>query len=445
MTKSWFLRIKVLLITFTLLTATVFGSINVTASTAYTGMRDISALDLVKDMKLGWNLGNTMDAFDGETSWGNPMTTKAMIDEVKKAGFNTLRIPITWYKHIGAAPNYTINSDWLNRVEQIVNYAMDNNMYVIINLHHESNSWLIPKYANQSDNINEITKLWAQISDRFKNYSDYLIFETLNEPRLVGDPTEWSGGTAEARDVINKYNLAAVNTIRNSGGNNAKRFIMVPTYAAAAMPTCVDSLVIPNNDNRVIVSLHMYSPYTYCGDINGTSYWGSDSDKSNLDGELDAVYNKFVRNGRAVVIGEFGSINKNNLSSRVVHAEYFVKAAKTRGMPVIWWDNNQFTGGKAESFGIFNRSSLTWVFPEIVKALVNGAGISTTTIYGDVNSDKNVDALDLAQMKMYLLDKRTQIDLKASDVTGDGAVDALDFACIKQYLMKIIIKFPAAN
>ncbi len=376
MKKKIFFKSKVLLLSLVFLCMTILGSVSASASTAYTGMRNITSLELVKEMKLGWNLGNTLDAPGGETDWGNPITTKAMIDEIKKSGFNTVRTPVTWYTHVGSAPDYTIDSTWLDRVEEIVNYVLDNDMYAIINLHHED--WLVTTYAGQSETTNELTKIWTQIANRFKNYSDYLIFETMNEPRLRGTEYEWTGGTPEARDVINKYNLAAVNTIRGTGGNNQSRHIMIPTHAASALSVAVNDLVIPNNDSRIIVSLHMYSPYFFAMDINGTSTWGSSSDKSSLDSEFDAVYNKFVKNGRAVVIGEFGTINKNNESSRVVHAEYYTKAAKARGLTAIWWDNGFSTAGAAESYSLFNRNTLSWDCPSVAQALVNGVGGSVT-------------------------------------------------------------------
>nr|3NDY_A Chain A, Endoglucanase D [Clostridium cellulovorans]3NDY_B Chain B, Endoglucanase D [Clostridium cellulovorans]3NDY_C Chain C, Endoglucanase D [Clostridium cellulovorans]3NDY_D Chain D, Endoglucanase D [Clostridium cellulovorans]3NDZ_A Chain A, Endoglucanase D [Clostridium cellulovorans]3NDZ_B Chain B, Endoglucanase D [Clostridium cellulovorans]3NDZ_C Chain C, Endoglucanase D [Clostridium cellulovorans]3NDZ_D Chain D, Endoglucanase D [Clostridium cellulovorans] len=345
-------------------------------STAFTGVRDVPAQQIVNEMKVGWNLGNTMDAIGGETNWGNPMTTHAMINKIKEAGFNTLRLPVTWDGHMGAAPEYTIDQTWMKRVEEIANYAFDNDMYVIINLHHE-NEWLKPFYANEAQVKAQLTKVWTQIANNFKKYGDHLIFETMNEPRPVGASLQWTGGSYENREVVNRYNLTAVNAIRATGGNNATRYIMVPTLAASAMSTTINDLVIPNNDSKVIVSLHMYSPYFFAMDINGTSSWGSDYDKSSLDSEFDAVYNKFVKNGRAVVIGEMGSINKNNTAARVTHAEYYAKSAKARGLTPIWWDNGYSVAGKAETFGIFNRSNLTWDAPEVMKAFIKGIGGSS--------------------------------------------------------------------
>ncbi len=337
---------------------------NVSASTAHTGMRNLSSLQITADMGAGWNLGNSLDAYPGsEISWENPKTTKAMIDQIKLKGFKTLRIPITWYTHLGPAPNYLIDTTWLARVEEVANYAFDNDMYVIINIHHDG-SWCKPTYALQDTVTAELVALWTQIANRFKDYSDYLIFETLNEPRLVGSPEEWSGGTAEGRDVVNKLNLAAVNAIRNTGGNNAARFLMCPPYAAAGWGTPLNAFVVPNNDSLVIVSIHNYNPVAFCLTSPGVSTWGSASDKSAIDYDMSLYYNKFVSKGRAVVIGEWGSLNKNNTSARTVHSDYVVNAIKSKQMAPVVWDN----GG---DMGLFNRNTFTWIFPTIVDAIVN--------------------------------------------------------------------------
>ncbi|HEY9059985.1 MAG TPA: cellulase family glycosylhydrolase [Pseudobacteroides sp.] len=428
----------------------IFGTINVSASTANTGMRNISAIDLVKEIRIGWNLGNTLDA-PTETAWGNPRTTKAMIDKVKEMGFNALRLPVTWDTHVGAAPSYTIDQTWFNRVEEVVNYALDNNMYVILNLHHE-NKWLIPTYANEAQSKAQLIKIWEQIANRFKSYSDYLIFETMNEPRVEGSPNEWTGGTYENRDVINKFNLAAVNTIRATGGNNESRFIMVPPHAAAAMDVTLNDFIIPNNDSKVIVSIHAYSPYFFAMDINGTSSWGTSSDKSSLTSEFNALYNRFISKGRAVVIGEFGTIDKNNLSSRTVHAEYYAKEAAAKGIPVFWWDNGYYAPGKAETYALLSRSALTWYYPDIAKGLVIGAGgtpnspTSTPTLTStptptkttsspipsgaypeDINGDKVINMADVVLIALHFnaIASESNYDKKC-DINNDGAINMSD-------------------
>jgi len=431
------------------------------------GMRDISAIDLVKEIKIGWNLGNTLDA-PTETAWGNPRTTKAMIENVREMGFNAVRVPVTWDTHIGPAPDYKIDEAWLNRVEEVVNYVLDCGMYAIINVHHD-NTWIIPTYANEQRSKEKLVKVWEQIATRFKDYDDHLLFETMNEPREVGSPMEWMGGTYENRDVINRFNLAVVNTIRASGGNNDKRFILVPTNAATGLDVALNDLVIPNNDSRVIVSIHAYSPYFFAMDVNGTSYWGSDYDKASFTSELDAIYNRFVKNGRAVIIGEFGTIDKNNLSSRVAHAEHYAREAVSRGIAVFWWDNGYYNPGDAETYALLNRRNLTWYYPEIVQALMRGAGVDplvsptpTPTImptpsptvtanilYGDVNGDGRVNSTDCVILQRYILRSIAEFPSPdgavAADVNADKKINSTDLALMKKYILLIIDKFPAED
>jgi endoglucanase len=340
-------------------------------------MRDITSIELVKDMKLGWNLGNTLDStVTGgpglETSWGNPVTTQAMIDAVKAAGFNTVRIPVTWAYHFGAAPNYTIDAAWLDRVEAIANYVLKDGMYAIVNTHHDTWVSLMPT-ADQATLSDELAKLWTQIANRFKNYDDHLVFETLNEPRTT-DSTQWTGGTAAARTILNAYNAAAVNAIRATGGNNALRHIMIPTHAANPSTTCINDLIIPNNDARIIVSLHTYYPNTFSMSTSltatGSTTWGTTADQTAMATELDRIYNLLPANGRAVIIGEWGSINKNDTAARALHAQTYAADVRARGMLPVWWDNGS---GATNGFALLNRTALTWYFPTIVTALVTGA------------------------------------------------------------------------
>ena len=339
-----------------------------------------SASEIVKEMGVGWNLGNTLDAkmpnlslysstAEYETGWGNPVTTKAMIDKVRQAGFKTIRIPITWGQHMDS--NNNVTSSWMRRVKEVVNYAMDDGFYVIINVHHDGD-WCVPDNAHVNSVTPKLQALWKQIATEFKNYDDHLIFETLNEPRLEGTAVEWTGGNSESRNVVNKYNEAALKTIRSTGGNNATRAVMMPTYAASTNQDAIRDFKVPN-DRNVIASIHAYSPYYFAMDSkSNVKTWGSSSDKSSLDSELDSYLNAFKAKGVPVVIGEWGSINKANLSSRVTHAEYYVKACQKRGIPCVWWDNNFSKENTEETFGIFNRSALNWYHPEIKDALIRG-------------------------------------------------------------------------
>ncbi|MEO0528183.1 MAG: glycoside hydrolase family 5 protein [Bacteroidota bacterium] len=331
-------------------------------------IRNLSSVEIVSEMKIGWNLGNSLDV-EGpvETFWGNPVTTRAMIDEVANRGFNTIRVPVTWRFHQGPAPDYIVEENWLDRVEEVVNYGRANNMYVIINVHHDD-PWIIPTYAEADEVKDRLAKLWTQVANRFKNYSDYLIFETLNEPRYENTPEEWTGGTAEGRDVVNQYHQVSLDAIRATGGNNGQRQIMISTYAASTIPLAMNALVIPNDDPRTIISLHSYFPFPFT--LEGTdTTWGTDEDKAQLEAEMDRIKAQFTDNGKAVVLGEWSSGNQNNLEDRIAHATFYAQAAAERGFASIWWDNGN-SGVSNDGLALFNRQNLTWPFGEIADIIV---------------------------------------------------------------------------
>lgn len=344
-------------------------------------MRDIPSTELVKEMKVGWNLGNTLDSTitnpkgtelpsDWETAWGQPVTTKAMIDSVAAQGFNVLRVPITWEGKFGEGPDYTIDPDWLARVNEIVDYGIDDDMFVIINVHHEE--WHMPTYENEAAAQEILTALWAQIADHFKDYNEKLIFEGLNEPRLKGTPMEWNGGNDEARDVINHWNAAFVETVRNSGGNNKLRHLMVTPYAASSMDKVLNDFAVPDDD-KVIVSIHAYLPYTFAlaDNAQATTEWSADNpaDTNDIDMLMANLKDRYLDKGRAVIIGEMGTRNRMNTEARAQCAEYYSEAAHNAGIPICWWDNNAFVGG-GENFGLFDRKTFEWRYPDIISALM---------------------------------------------------------------------------
>ena len=316
-------------------------------------------------MGVGWNLGNTMESLGvkDETGWGNPMTTQAMIDAVKNAGFKTLRVPTSWDDHFSGS-TYTIATSWLDRVETVVNYGLKDGMYVILNVHHTS-GWEDTTLANESNARDHLTKLWAQIAARFSKYDDHLIFETMNEPRHADD---WTG-TQEYFGVVNRLNAAAVKTIRDTGGNNATRLIMVPSYCASPQPLQIDALVLPA-DKMLAVSTHSYIPYSFALDSKGTA---SFSNTSEIDTTFAHLNSLFIKKGIPVVMGEWASTNKNNLTDRVNHAQYYVKSAKAAGFPVLWWDNQNFVANSSDAMGLLDRRALSWHFPEIVNAIMAAA------------------------------------------------------------------------
>lgn len=327
--------------------------------------RDISSFDLVEEMGVGWNLGNWFDVTSRDkTFWGNPVPSKAMIDMVRAMGFKTLRIPVTWGFHQEASAPYEIETSYLNQVQDVVDYGFENGMHVIINVHHDDD-WVKPNTAESDIAIARLSSLWTQVANHFMAYNDSLIFETLNEPRLKGIPEEWSGGTSEGRGFINDFHLAAVNAIRATGGNNEKRHIMIPTWAASTVPVAMESLVIPNDDPKIIVSLHSYFPWPFAGEA--AISWGSDQDKTDLMGELDKIRQKWiVEEGRPVVLGEWGSVEENSLQTRIDYAEFYAGEASERGLLTIVWDD----GGR---FRMLNRHGLSWDYESLASAIVTAS------------------------------------------------------------------------
>lgn len=354
---------------------------------------EISAIDLVKDMKCGWNLGNTLDAngksgLESELSWGQPLTTKEMIDAIAKSGFKTIRLPCSWANHI-VDDKYTIDSEWMKRVKEVVDWSIEAGLYVILNDHHDNyeNDNLMPRgkgYHPSTLNYNEsmlfVKNLWAQISLAFnKGYDEHLIFEVLNEPRRRGHDHEWwyNKGCVLCKDSatnLNKLNQIALNTIRASGKNNEKRFVMVTGLAASINSYQADStwkMPKDTEEGRILISVHLYTPYTFAMENPGATVF-EDKHAAELAYNFDWLNENFVSKGIPVVIGEYGATNKNNLEERVKWFKYFVGESAKYGMVTVLWDNGDYNANNTfeEKFGFFNRKSLDWYFPEIINTII---------------------------------------------------------------------------
>ena len=349
---------------------------------------DLTAREIVGNIKIGWNLGNTLDCADLnwlganptviqlETAWGNPVTTKANIDALKNAGFNAVRIPVSWAKCTDV--NHNIRADWMARVKEVVNYAVANDMYILLNTHHDES---IFKFRNADMAMSEqaFRKIWEQIAVAFKDYNEKLIFEALNEPRTKGSQNEWSGGTPEERANLNTHYRIFVETVRASGGNNDKRVLVINTYAASAEGIAMNDLEIPEDktDNKIIASIHAYAPYNFALNTNSAfNTWDKNNpmDTSPITTPLDRAYNIFGSKGVPVIMGEFGAMNKNNNAARAAWAEFFTGYAKSRGIPCFWWDNGAVSDG--EKFGLLDRKTNNFSFPEVVNGLMKGLNAS---------------------------------------------------------------------
>jgi len=403
--KRYLSFILSLLMAMTIFIGLDLGDINAQALSGDT-LKNADTEAILEDMGLGWNLGNSLDAtggsgLDTETSWSNPKTTQALIDKVKSLGFNTVRVPVSWGKHV-SGDNYTIDSAWLARVKEVVDYCYKNDMYVILNIHHDTKSsesasgaGYYPRSSAYSSSEKFVTSVWSQAAEYFKDYDYHLIFETLNEPRLIGTGYEWwfnkwniPSEVKDAIDCINKLNQKAVDTIRNTGSNNRGRLIMCPGYDASIDGATVSGFKLPTdisgNKNRIAVSVHAYSPYNFAMNVgSGSTSAYTSSIKSELRDLFSTLKSNFRDKGIPVVIGEFGSTDKNNTAERVKWATDYTALAKKNNIPCVLWDNNAFAVYNGSSIvlnseyhGYINRKDNTVTSPakDVIEALMKPYG-----------------------------------------------------------------------
>ncbi len=334
---------------------------------------ELTPLEFTAQIKVGWNLGNTLDAtgsgLSSETCWGNPLTTEEMILTVKEAGFNAVRIPTTWEKHMDES--YNIDPEWMDRVAEVVDYAYGNDMYVILNMHHEE--WYYPDEANKETASAQLEACWTQIAEHFKGYDEKLIFEGMNEPRWKNTSFEWNGGNDEGRAVVNHLNQVFVDAVRATGGNNEQRFLMVCPYAANCSESTLTALELPDDD-RLIVSVHAYIPYSFALQQNGSKRWIKDRQTADIDTLAEVLDRLFISNGTAVIIGECGAMSRGNDEYRTEWAEYYFGKFKEIGVPCFWWDNGAFSSG--ETFGMLDRRLMTWRYPTVLEGIMKGAGVT---------------------------------------------------------------------
>ncbi len=403
--KRYLSFILSLLMAMTIFIGLDLGDINAQALSGDT-LKNADTEAILEDMGLGWNLGNSLDAtggsgLDTETSWSNPKTTQALIDKVKSLGFNTVRVPVSWGKHV-SGDNYTIDSAWLARVKEVVDYCYKNDMYVILNIHHDTKSsesasgaGYYPRSSAYSSSEKFVTSVWSQMAEYFKDYDYHLIFETLNEPRLIGTGYEWwfskwniPSEVKDAIECINKLNQKAVDTIRDTGSNNRGRLIMCPGYDASIDGATVSGFKLPTdisgNKNRIAVSVHAYSPYNFAMNVgSGSTTTYTSSIKNELQDLFSTLKSNFRDKGIPVVIGEFGSTDKNNTAERVKWATDYTALAKKNNIPCVLWDNNAFAvynGNNivlnSEYHGYINRKSNTVTSPakDVIEALMKPYG-----------------------------------------------------------------------
>ena len=341
-----------------------------------------SAAQAVKNMGIGTNFGNCTDVVamwmnmnsnsvsDFEKAWGQEPTTKPMVDFLKQNGFNSVRIPVTWFQHMKA--DGTVDEAWMNRIQEIVDYVIDNGMYCILNVHHDTGAdsddvkhWIKADEANYKENKEKFEYLWTQIATRFKSYDQHLLFEGYNE-MLDADNTWNAPRNASSYKGLNGYAQSFVNAVRATGGNNETRNLIINTYAAANGDDVLNNLAIPTDkvDGHIAVEVHTYSPW----DWFAKGKWDASCSKEIAD-MFTRLNNKFISKGIPCIIGEYGthgskSVSKNSSASEIQaaadQAADIVKQAKAYGVATFYW------------MSIFTEKDRTvpqWTLPTVVEAM----------------------------------------------------------------------------
>lgn len=342
-------------------------------------MREITTSELVREMGVGINLGNTFEACGSwidsssvqnyETGWGSPVVTQELISGYAEEGFGVLRVPVAWSNMM--AEDYTINPDYLARVKEVIDWALESDLYVIMNIHWDGGWW--EEFPNDTDEcMKKYLSIWTQLCDEFKNYNDYLMFESLNEEGCWNDVwNRYSGdeGKDEAYALLNDINQEFVDLVRGSGGNNDKRHLLIAGYATDVELTCDEFFKMPDDEmSRCAVSVHYYSPPTFCileqdadwGKVRTT--WGSPTDYALLDRYMNMLQETFVDNDVPVIIGEYGLTTSNKTDETIrQYLSAVCEAAYSREMcPVLWDITDVF----------YDRSEFKMKDPELMKQLL---------------------------------------------------------------------------
>lgn len=333
-----------------------------------------TATTAVVNMKVGWNLGNTLDSYgewielwtsnkpsDYETAWGNPITTRAMIARFREVGFNAIRVPVTWDQHIDADNN--VEEAWMQRVEEVVGYVLDEGMYCILNVHHDTGTegWLQADLSNYGSISMRYRKLWDQIANRFNKYDKHLIFESYNE--MLDKQGRWTETNADGYKAQNALLQDFVEVVRGTGGNNRYRNLSINTYSAAHSPLTLNSFIVPDDvvEDRLIAQVHVYSPYDFALNENSPVKLFTSQGEQEISDIMERLDQRFITKGIPVIIGEFGAMDKDNMPERVKHAAYLVNEAAKYGIVCFHW------------MGLLDRNTLEWAEPELVEVIIGNA------------------------------------------------------------------------
>ena len=368
-----------------------------------TSFEDLNQSQIVEAMGPGWNLGNQLESVTDnvpeETNWGNPVITEKLIQSVKAAGFKSIRIPVSYFAKIDDDKDYTIDSKWLDRVQEVVDYCIKNDLYAVINIHGDGyntidGSWLLCNGKNQTEIKKKYKKVWKQIAERFKNYDEHLLFESMNE--------EFDGSYSEPNKEyyqnINDYNQIFVDTVRKTGDNNTKRWLIIPGWNTNIDYTAGDygfklptdqyrDKSIDKEEQRIMISVHYYSPWDFCGGENCViTQWGNEADDPSktsttcdetcMKNQLNLMKTTFADKGYPVFIGEYGSIDKTSYDSeneyyRAYFARKLCQLSRKNGCIPMYWDNGYYG---VHGFGLFDRTTCEITQPVIIDAIMEGFG-----------------------------------------------------------------------
>jgi len=328
-----------------------------------------TAAETLLDITAGWNVGNQLDAntknvgLKSETSWGNPLITKELITLAKDSGFDAIRVPVTWGNHLD--DQNQIDPAWMARVTEVVDYVMDQDLYCIINVHHDTGAdgWLRASRVDEDIKRPRFTAIWEQVAANFADYGDKLLFESFNE--MLTDDSLWNNPPQEAVEIVNEFNQIFVDTVRKSGGNNDKRCLIVNTYAASLESNALNYFVLPTDtiEDKLIVETHVYAPFQFTHEDypNVVRFNAAD-----IDANLGNIYRTFVANGIPAIIGEYGCANKNNDLARIDWTRHYNDTAASYGIKCFWWDNGN-------QYKLFNRATCTVAEQELIDVIMTEA------------------------------------------------------------------------
>ncbi|MER5505317.1 cellulase family glycosylhydrolase [Streptomyces sp. NPDC002766] len=340
--------------------------------------RTLGPKGVVAAMQPSWNLGNTLDAIPDETSWGNPPATKALFDTIKAQGFRSVRLPVTWSGHQSSTAPYTIDATWLSRVKQVVDWALSDGLYVVINVHHDSWQWISSMPTDHDNVLARYKATWTQLAAEFKDSPQALLFESINEPQF-DNTTDTQGN-----QYLDELNTTFHTVVRQSGGNNATRLLMLPSLGCTPSQERMDPLVAEIgslNDPNLVATVHYYGWYPFSVNIAGGTQFDATSQKDMSD-TFTRIGNTLIAKGIPVYMGEYGLLSypDYNHPPRVEQGEglkYFEMLgyeARTTGVTTALWD----------AFNFLNRTTLQWRDPD----LVNQIKSAWTTRSGTASSDR---------------------------------------------------------